>query len=308
MGTADAARAGTLSRRSGLLSALLLLSACQQSIEIGAAPEPAGGAPTNPPAITDLPPAADPPPSAGAAAVSGGGGAVSPEGAGGAAPEVPDVPEAGSLWHSDLESGDLSDFTAPGAATSGVNLHSATATVSSERAHSGSYAVKIELDAADGQDHLAELYRQIEPTPAYYGAWFFIDEMHAPAVYWTIFYFFAEKTAGLATTRQGMWDLNLNSSSVYFYDESSKQFVDASPKKPYPVGQWFHLEAYLNDANGGAALTVWLDGEQILQVSKLSMPPGGNVYWGIGSETDQLAPAHCTMYVDDATVSSVRAP
>jgi hypothetical protein len=291
----------TLGRAAVSAFSALSLAACNQSIEIGSkalAPD-----------IQD----SSMPPQSEAGAGSPAGGATDAGGTAGTG----DAPDAGGaagepanpgiLWSSGFETGDVSEWTVAGPVEGGTAEHAATTSVSPERTHSGSSAFKVVFDTTDGQDHSAELYRRVEAGAAYYGAWFLINEAHAPAVYWTIFDFFTEISAGDPSTRRGLWDLNLNSASVYFYDESSKRFVDATPRQPYPVGQWFHLEAYLVDAASGASqISVWQDGVQILDVLNLSMPAGQTLYWGIGTQTDNLTPPACTVYVDDASVSTAR--
>ena len=211
------------------------------------------------------------------------------------------------IWSSGLESGDTSDWSRDGAAIGGSNQHLVTAAVSQEQTHNGMHALKIEFDTADGQDHLAEYYRKVEPGPAYYGAWFFIKEMHTPATFWTVLYFFYQTQAGNALTKHGLWDLNLNNKTVYFYNEVMKNYVDAVPRKPYPVGAWFHLEVrFAYEAPRNGHITVWQDGEQIMDIANLGAAPGDNLYWGLGSETDALTPSNCTIYIDDATVSTGR--
>lgn len=281
-----------------------LLCACNQSIEIGEklrVAEPVGD--------SSVP---DPAAAAGAeAAPAGAGGMPSPPveqpDAAGAGGEPAPAASSGIIWSSSAESGDVLDWTEDGPAYGGELLQSVTRTVSMEQAHSGSSSVKLSFSTGDGQHHWAELYRKVETAPAYYSAWFFITEAHVPSVYWSVFYFFSEATPGDSTTRRALWDLNLNNESVYFYDEITKKFVDAAPRKPYAIGRWFQLEAYLDHPpGGGGRLVVWQDGEQILDIAELGVAPSDTLYWAIGSQTDQLSPAACTMYLDDAVISTTR--
>jgi hypothetical protein len=292
-----------------LVAAACLGGACDQSIEIGVA---LGTREPEPTPVVETP-------NAGAASAAGGGNSVggtsttlagsaqAGEGsmsAAGASLGAAGAAAPGIVWSTSVETGDTSDWTRDGAELGGTETHGATLEVSGEQAHSGSYAVKMTLDTTDGQDHGAELSRRVEAGAAYYSAWFLLTEAHTPAVYWSIFYFFTEARAGDRTTRRGLWDLNLNGAALYFYDETTKRFLDAAPKTPYPIGSWFHLEAYLD--YGAGQLRVWQDGAQVLDVQGLGTPATDYVYWAIGSETDRLTPVGCTMYVDDVVISSSR--
>jgi hypothetical protein len=219
------------------------------------------------------------------------------------------TPDAASsiLWSSNFESGDSSEWNQGGATVGGTFSRLVIMSVAEERAHTGTRAMKIGFDTSDGQDHMAELYRRVEPGPAYYSAWYFISEMHAPDRYWTVLYFFYQKEPGNSATRHGLWDVNLDRQSVYFYDEPGSHQTNPQPRKTYPIGQWFHLEAYFayEPARNGH-VTVWLDGDQILDVPNLGVAASDNLYWGIGSDSNGMDPPRCTMYVDDAKISTTR--
>lgn len=285
---------------------------CEQSLEIGSismresrdAPSPtaagnagAGGVSSNTPDV-------------GASGAYTAGGSVSlPAGAAGAADlaGAAGAEHDGSLWNSGFETGDTGEWSTDGAATGGAFLHVASLQASTEQAHGGVYSAKIGFDTSDGDYHWSELYRAVAGGAAYYSAWFYLDAPHTPSVYWTIFNFFSESTPGELGTRHGLWDVNLNAQSLYFYDEGTKKFADASPRLSYPIGRWFQLEAYLDYAPPSASrLIVWLDGTQILERSDLQSPAGTTLYWGIGSQTDALTPSSCTLYIDDAAISRSR--
>jgi hypothetical protein len=293
--------------RPTLLWAVLAI-ACEQSLEIGSvsvsvadpnhdvAPPLANGGAAGGPASPGVAPGAG---SGGAEIVPMPPLAGAPDSAGAAGEDV--------LWSSSVESGDTRDWTGDGAASGGEQLHAASLQASSERAHSGSYSVKISFDTSDHQNHWAELYRQIASGSAYYSAWFYLEAAHAPAVYWTLFNFFSETTPGELATRRGLWDLNLNAHALYFYDEGSGQFADAVPALAYPIGRWFQLEVLLDLAPPSAShLSVWQDGTLVLERSQLQSPSGATLYFGVGSQTDQLSPPDCTLYIDDVTISRQR--
>lgn len=211
------------------------------------------------------------------------------------------------LWSTSLESGDLSDWSQGGAVTGGTYQQRVTASVTDQRGHTGNHAIRLDYDTADGTDHMAEFYRRVEPGPAYYSAWFLLPEARDPTTYWTLLYFFTQGTAGNSNTRRGLWDVNLGQQAIYFFNETNKRLANPTPRIPYPVGQWFHLEAYFTyEPPRNGHIIVWQDGQQLIDVPDLGVAPSENLYWGIGSDTDGLTPSAFTMYVDDAAISTAR--
>jgi hypothetical protein len=211
------------------------------------------------------------------------------------------------LWSTSLESGDFSDWSLGGAVTGGTYQQRVTASVSDQRAHTGSHAIQLDYDTADGTDHMAEFYRRVEPGPAYYSAWFLLPEARAPTTYWTLLYFFTEGQAGNSNTRRGLWDVNLGRQAIEFFNETNRRTTPPTPRIPYPIGQWFHLEAYFAyEPPRNGHIIVWQDGQPLIDVPDLGVAPSENLYWGIGSDTDGLTPSSFTMYVDDAAISTAR--
>lgn len=229
----------------------------------------------------------------------------SPGGAGDA--RVPGTDAKGAvLWSTSFEGGDASDWNQGGPSVGGTFTRMVTPVVVDTRAHRGTRSLEIAFDTSDGQQHMAEFYRRVEPNPAYYSAWFFINERHVPNRYWTVLYFFYQTQAGVPSTRHGLWDVNLTSQIAYFFDEPGEQQTNPSPRRTYPVGQWFHIEVYFSYEGRNGHITVWLDGEQIVDVPDLGAAVSDNLYWGVGSDTGGMDPTDCTMYVDDAAVSMTR--
>jgi len=227
--------------------------------------------------------------------------------------DVPVIPDAGTsdatstiLWSSNTESGDLTDWTGNGAAAGGSFVHQADLSASQDVAHSGTYSIRIGFDTADNQAHGGVVYHRMESTPAYYAAWFFIP-VGQQRTWWTLFDFFSEREPGNWTSRQELWNVNINRTTLYFYDERSMAPIDAILRKPFPTGQWVHVETYCayEPAHGGH-IKVWQDGDLILDVSNLADFPNLPLYWGIGSEDNGTSPSASTLYADDATISTVR--
>ncbi|HEX3697182.1 MAG TPA: hypothetical protein VH374_17535 [Polyangia bacterium] len=222
-----------------------------------------------------------------------------------------ETPPQTLLWKSDLETDDFSEWTQGGPTMGGhYKNNDITATLSTEQAHSGTHAIKISFDTSDGAaDHQAEFYRQVESTPAYYSAWFYIDGPHTPATYWSIFFFFYSPPGTNPTPGHGLWDVNLNTKMTpEFFNETNMDTIHSMPAMAYPIGTWFQLEAYyshLPSSNG--QLQVWMNGIPILNIPDLGTTPSdNNLYWAIGSDNDSMTPSKCTMYIDDAKISTTR--
>ncbi|HEY2900499.1 MAG TPA: hypothetical protein VGL59_07985 [Polyangia bacterium] len=272
-------------------------AACARDLEIGKsaaiAPGNDGGIDVSAPVDTSLPP---PPVDSAPPPVDSG------------VDQATETPPGTLLWKSDLEIGDFSEWTADGPAIGGAFSNKyVTKSVSGEQTHGGSQAIKISFDTSDGaDDHQVEFYRQVESSPAYYSAWFYIDGPHTPTTYWSIFFFFYSP-ANNPIPGHGLWDVNLNSKMIPEFFNETNMRTTASTAMAYPVGKWFQLEArfsYLPSQNG--QLQVWKDGIEILNVPNLGMAPGDNLYWAIGSDNDSMTPSKCTMYIDDAKISTTR--
>ena len=215
---------------------------------------------------------------------------------------------AGVLWTSTFEGGDTTEWSAGGGTQGGGDQHGATTGVAQDQSHGGTHAYRISIDTTDRSDRGAELFRRVVDGPAYYSAWYFISEAHAPTTYWTVFAFMYEMQEGNVSTRHSLWDVNLNDQFAYFENEATTKFVDASPRVPYPVGRWFHLEARFayEGTPRSAHITVWQDGTQILDVSNLGTAPTDFLYWAVVNYSNALTPPVGTIYIDDAAISTQR--
>jgi hypothetical protein len=71
--------------------------------------------------------------------------------------------------------------------------------------------------------------------------------------------------------------------------------------------RWFELRAFLDYRPPDATrLIIWLDGQQVFDMTKLQTALETNVFWIVGNGASILDPALSTVYVDDAAILGVR--
>ena len=118
------------------------------------------------------------------------------------------------LWSADHESGDLSQWAAPGAWSGGVYLASADASVaiSTEQAHSGQYSVKLSTPASNDTPSPTGgggLFKEgIFSKDAYYSVWYFLPRAYTTTTSWTVLKF---RSRYSATVISEVLDIRLQS-------------------------------------------------------------------------------------------------
>jgi hypothetical protein len=221
----------------------------------------------------------------------------------------PDLPPPTIVWFADHERGDLSSWTAGGAANGGGQYQSGGQTeVTRDRPRGGSYAAKLTIDTTDGTDHTARLYRRTVSGGAYYSAWFYFTQPHTPDGWWSIFLFRAQRDPNDIGTYVNLWNLDVErpdggSMTLSFYNHLTMQFTRTAAAPPIPIGQWTHIEAFFHHVPpDGTRITVWQDGVQVFDLTGLGTPPATNFYWSIGNGSNGLIPRVSTIYIDDAAI------
>jgi len=188
--------------------------------------------------------------------------------------------------------------------------------VTTERAHSGSYAVKLTINPMGGNIEDRYLFRGGAGAPpaleeAYYGAWFFIPQPYIENFYWNLFHFLQSPAADRQGTNP-VWDLNLRSNLAgdlvpYVYDFLARRQRDEPVPTPVPIAQWFHLEVFVrfaSDATGHVA--VWHDGHQVFDIPNVVTASTPWILWAIGSASTDIMPAPADLFIDDVTLSATR--
>jgi hypothetical protein len=178
-------------------------------------------------------------------------------------------------------------------------------------ARSGSYSARCFIDTTSGTSDGARLYRRIENGGAYYSAWFRLAAIHSVANWWSIFLYHARDTPEPADDANFLWDLRVVQPSegqlaIVLYEHAT-QGLTASAPHSLPVGEWFHLEAYFEYAPPASSrLSVWLNGQPLLDATGLRGEDTRPVYWIIGNGSNDLDPDSSTLFVDDAAIATGR--
>jgi hypothetical protein len=208
------------------------------------------------------------------------------------------------LWSATHEAGDLSEWD-------GFYTSSDDPVASDARAHGGQYSLAFTIDTADRNTHVLRVYQPTVYQPAYYSAWFFLEEDHVPVEWWSIFIFLSANDLSDPGALEAVWDLNLRHEDdgllyPYVYDHLKEQNTDLGTV-PVPVGQWVHLEFYFAYAPPDSGeLRLWVNGEFAVEALGLGEASAPYLAFSLGNGSNGLTPDVSTIYVDDAAISTER--
>ena len=160
------------------------------------------------------------------------------------------------------------------------------------------------------------------PSSAYYGVWMRLDKNYSTintntssGGWWNVFQFKSYDKSGQG---QPVWVLNIGNDKksgkmhFYLYSKHNKP-ANIAQKVPValPVDRWFHVEVlYVQSKNelANGSITVWQDGQLILEAANVKTVLAGNAVWGVGNYTDHISggekPGSATVFFDDATVAT----
>lgn len=231
-----------------------------------------------------------------------------------------------------------SHYTDGSTAGGGVyNSGSATAVPSRDVAHRGSWSAKLTVEYPSGRTPGARLFRWAEAhalREAYYSAWFFLPRAYrssgsANGRFWNVFQFKSVTADG--KRNDPLWFLNVETGPdgamvphLVWWDKTlpgphagevgSREFTPRV-RRPLPVGQWFHLRAFLRQSKDfDGRLTIWQDGVQIFDLDGIRTcydSPAFNAWrcdnaWSVNNYSDGLMPSPAVLYVDDAQIRATR--
>jgi hypothetical protein len=225
------------------------------------------------------------------------------------------------IWTADQETGDLSQWSAPGGAGGSYveATGDASVVVTTEQAHTGQYSVKLSTVASSQTADPnfpggCGVYREETfPTEAYYSVWYYVPQLYQTVTSWAILKFRYRESTDAGTDLSELIDLRLESQpsgdmTLVLYDHRQQYLQSPLPDPPpaVPVGQWFQIEAfYRNVDDPTGRLTIWLDGNLVYDVTRpMSRQPA--VYFTPCSLVNDLAPPRASIYVDDVAVSWTR--
>lgn len=197
------------------------------------------------------------------------------------------------------------DYTAPiGYCTAPVQYE-----IVSSPVKDGHYAAAFSVEAVDGGTlQQSRCVRQgILPVQAYYGAWYYLPATATNAHLWNLFHF-RGAASPTATPNAGTLDVSLvngTAGALFMVLHVFNNNLNQTAPTPIPIGQWFHIEAYLKrstDATGEAAL--YQDGMRVADFANVIVDDTNWGEWFVGNLADGLTPPDSTLYVDDITIAA----
>lgn len=207
------------------------------------------------------------------------------------------------LWYADHETGDFSEWSAE---ASGGAVGNRPSSVVTTHAHSGKYAVNVNLSSE------VSLWRHGKfPKEAYYSAWFFLPHDFQQITSWTIMTFGSVTGDGAGRREQTILNLRTLPGGqivLFLFDDGSYlQLPLAVPPAVVPVSKWFQLEVfYRNNNDANDKIKIWIDGVQTYDVPNRPSRTTPDMYLGIGNIPDVVSPAPVQILVDDVAISLSR--
>lgn len=229
----------------------------------------------------------------------------------------PIAPPGEEAWSTDFEVGDFSDWDEGGAFYGGeYDWGNVNGYVDLGVGRDGSNGVVANIHSvARGETSGGvRMYRRIQEGPAYYSAWFRLEEAHTVANWWSIFLFHALDDALDLDNDVSLWDVRVEETpdgemALQFFDHDVMLGTLAGPAGVVKSRRWFEIKAYLDyrPPNDTRAV-VWLNGTLLFDMKRLHTDSHANVFWSIGNGGSELDPEESTLYVDDAAIYRVAKP
>ena len=227
------------------------------------------------------------------------------------APDPPG-PELGDsavvLWTAGMETGDLSEWAAPGGRDhqgGEFNSGGGDAWASQEQARTGGWSARLELDDGEGGTRMFRWGESERYPEAYYSAWLYFPQRYEPDVWWNIFQFKSK----VGDRNDALWVVNVGNRSngdmhLYLWDALNERSF-GQDRIDIPVGEWFKITCFYRQALAPSGrITCWQDDTLLWDRDGVStMYPNARQHWSVNNYTDGVAPAPAVIYVDDAAVS-----
>jgi len=218
------------------------------------------------------------------------------------------------LWTARFEGGAFDEWTGTtggGAATSSTT---GSMEVSGDHARMGRFAAKLVVEAPDGGGaQSASLSRRGNlPAEGYYSAWYYLPATVNIRKYWVIFKFRRRTVVDDPASEDELLDVGLGNDTngemtIGAFDHRVDKVVPVRTGLVVPVGVWFQLEAYYRNASDSTgAMTVWFDGEPVIDLEGAATSPTPWIEWDVLNLADNLTPSAATLFVDDCAVSRKR--
>ena len=217
------------------------------------------------------------------------------------------------IWAADYESGDASQWFAPGySGEPGGGEFDSGAAYSWPVlgfAHGGSWSQALEI--TNPPESGVRMFRWFETRvyqSLFYSVWYYFPANYSIPNYWNV----QQWKSKTPNRNDAFFCLDVGNrpdGSMYFYlyNWQTRTSYEQSITN-VPVGQWVHLEAfYQSTADYSGRVTVWQDGIQLFDVANAQTRyPDGDTEWSINNYSDGVWPTPAIIYIDDAAISSFR--
>ena len=216
------------------------------------------------------------------------------------------------MWSADHEAGDIDDWLRGGTFFGGeYHWGDVSFNVVEGAGHGGGLGLAIRIDTAfQGEPSQGvRLFRRREEEPAFYTAWFRLDDSHTVEDWWSIALFHARDETLALETDVSLWDVRVVDTPsgemvLQFFDHETMQASTADARGIVAPGEWFELNVYLDyrppDATRFAVLR---DGAVLFDMKDLrtsALEP--NVFWAVGNGANGISPTESTLALDDASI------
>jgi hypothetical protein len=227
------------------------------------------------------------------------------------------LPPGDVVWSTDHEVGDFSDWERGGAFYGGeyewgdVNAY---VDIGIGRDGSNGVVADINTDQRNEPSAGVRLYRRIEDGPAYYSAWFRLEDAHSVVDWWSIFLFHARDDSLSLDNDVSLWDVRVidtpdGDMALQFFDHDLMQGTLAIGKGTIQARKWFEIRAYLDFRPPSEThILVWLDDTLLFDMPALHTDMQANVFWCVGNGAGKLDPADSTLDLDDAAIRKASTP
>lgn len=219
------------------------------------------------------------------------------------------------LWTARFEGGTFEEWTGIPGGSADTSSATGSIDVSGDHAHAGLFAAKLVIEAPSGAGpQSAGMSRRGSlPAEGYYSAWYYLPLTVQVGQYWVIFKFRRRGVVDDPSSESELFDLGLGNDAngemtLQLFDHRVGAVVPLQvPELVVPIGVWFQLEAYYRNASDSTgALSVWFDGNPIVDLEGITTSPTPWVEWDVVSLGNTLTPTEATLFADDCALSRRR--
>jgi hypothetical protein len=226
---------------------------------------------------------------------------------------LPGIVQAEVLWSSSHETGDLSDWLIDqSGAVYNTGGNDAKVSVVDEVAHSGKYAVKMEVWGIDKSLRACRIFRWAEHlTEGYYSCWLMFPTL--PTVRgWLNIFQFKKKNYSTGAVDPTWYNEVKNKTqgtvlTLTHWEQEWDIPPNQSPSLSLEAGEWFHIEWHYKNGSNNGEIEIWINGDRVWSIQNAeTMGIGPDIQWAPSLYGINVTPAHLVMYMDDAVINTER--